>query len=488
MGNGESKQLKLNPVKRDDANDGVLFAYISDAWQSEFVSFDGAFEELAKYRRGKAPDDIRKLAEVCCEAWDRHEDTKEADIFVENFMKTVEEIWINLTSSLSGQGPQGRNTEQLNKDERRAAQNVVNMFGEKGKHTKTRVHQVPSSSACHVFWGFVCEVAGGMDLSGFDEQKKKFVRTEMARWLCKFKLNLFAFANPHNSFYDLLWDGECSQCVMIIPLLSLEEIGEWKQGDGYQALICCSTPDSQANLGKWRKRFKLDHIFWERNGDIEQATTVLNAHVKALADSLIKDWDSYFDKVDSDHPEFPDKKQKMKSAKELLVGQSFTVEVSKLKPARNGIGLWQRKKFFKIDMGKLYSGDDTKKLIPDPSLLSFKAAVNWSGRTEETKKLLTCCSPPDDESAQTYLSGIPSKYSIGEAVLGHKISQYGVEHIINERNKFFDAELLDKEFHLTGGSGDENSSVLSDVSWGGPEITEDSFGGIPVVSEDSSNK
>ena len=64
MGNNESKPLKLNPVKRDDANDGVLFAYISDAWQSEFVSFDGAFEELAKYRRGKAPDDIRKLAEV----------------------------------------------------------------------------------------------------------------------------------------------------------------------------------------------------------------------------------------------------------------------------------------------------------------------------------------------------------------------------------------------------------------------------------------
>ena len=404
MGNSESKQLKLNPVKRSDANDGVLFANISDAWQSEFVSFDGAFEELAKYRRGKAPDDIRKLAEVCCEAWDKHQDTIEADIFVANFMKTVEESWLNLTSSRSGrsghssrsghsqkQGPQGRKTEQLNKDERCAAQNVVNMFGEKGKHTETRAHQVPSSSACHVFWGFVCEVAGGVNLSGFDEQKKKFVRTEMARWLSKFKLNLFAFANWHNEFYDLLWDGERSQCVMIIPLLSLEEIGEWKQGDGYQALICCSTSDSQANLGKWRKQFKLDHLFWERTGDIEQATTVLNAHVKALADSLIKDWDTYFEKVESNHPEFLDKKQKMESARDLLVGQRLTVEVSKLKPARNGIGLWQRKKFFKIDMGKLYSGDDMKKLIPDPSLLSFKAAVNWSGRTEESKD--KNCSP-----------------------------------------------------------------------------------------------
>ena len=74
-------------------------------------------------------------------------------------------------------------------------------------------------------------------------------------------------------------------------------------------------------------------------------------------------------------------------------------------------------------------------------------------------------------------------------MIRHKISQYGIEHIINERNKFFDAELLDKEFHLTtGGSGEENSSVLSDVSWGGPEITEDSSGGLPLVSDDSSNE
>jgi hypothetical protein len=323
----------------------------------------------------------------------------------------------------------------------------------------------------------VCEVAAGMDLSGFDMQKKKFVRTEMARWLSKFKMNLFAFANPHNSFYDLQWDGECSQCVMIIPLLSLEEIGEWKQDDGYQALVCCSTPDSQANLGKWRKRFKLDHIFWEGNGDIEQATTVLNAHVKALADSLIKDWDSYCDKVDSDHPEFLDKKKKMKSAKELLVGQSLTVEVPKLKPARNGIGLWQRKKFFKIEMGKLYSGDEMKELIPDPSLL-IVSRQPWTGPVAPKKLKTRNCS---------YLSEIPSKYSIGEAVLGHKISQYVVEYIINERNKFFDAELLDKEIHLIAGSGDENSSVPSDVAWGAPEITEDCFGGMPVMSDDHSN-
>jgi hypothetical protein len=51
--------------------------------------------------------------------------------------------------------------------------------------------------------------------------------------------------------------------------------------------------------------------------------------------------------------------------------------------------------FFKIRFGDLYSGEAMKQLIPDPMLLAFKAAVNWSGRKEATRlqRLLPACFP-----------------------------------------------------------------------------------------------
>ena len=178
---------------------------------------------------------------------------------------------------------EGRNTEVLSKAQRKAADNIVNMFGERGKDATTRAHLLPKNRACNIFWGMVSDALSGIDMSTFSEEKKIFVRSEMARILARFKLDLFAFATAHNSYYDLLEDGPC---VMIVPLLTVEQIAKWKQGEKYEVLIFCSSKETYKKLGVWREDDNLNHMKWEDAGDLELAIDVLTAHVKALADSL----------------------------------------------------------------------------------------------------------------------------------------------------------------------------------------------------------
>ena len=380
MGNfvSKSRPLNLKNSQLANANDGTLFATFGDVWEDcgECVDCGGAFETLAKIRRGddRAPIDIRRLAEECCRAWDKKKEDNER----KNLLQHVVERTFSVISEGTGMGsvvnePKARNTENLSKGERRASGAIVNMFGIRDKHEKTRAHQLPSNRACNVFWGMVCEALSGIDMDGFSDEKKLFVRSEMARMLARFKLDLFAFANAHNSFYDLLEDG---LCVMIIPLLTLEQIANWKQGDAYEVLIFCSSEEAHKKLGTWRKSDNLNHMKWEDDGDLEMATNILKAHVMALADSLKLHWDCYHSKVHSDHKEFETKKRHMTQAHEDLYNNGWKVEVPTYKEHLKPCWL-RRKKFFKIDIGELYANNE-KHLIPDPSLFSYKAAVNWS--------------------------------------------------------------------------------------------------------------
>jgi hypothetical protein len=178
-------------------------------------------KKLAKLRRGdnRAPIDIRRLAEECCRVWDEKEEDSEQKKLLQHIVEGAFSVISEATGMDSVVNePKGRNTEKLSKEERKSSRNIVNMFGIREKHKKTRAHQLPSSRACNVFWGMVCEALSGIDMDGFSDEKKLFVRSEMARMLARFKLDLFAFANAHNSFYNLLEDG---LCVMIIPLLTL---------------------------------------------------------------------------------------------------------------------------------------------------------------------------------------------------------------------------------------------------------------------------
>jgi hypothetical protein len=302
-----------------------LFGTIDDVWNSGVLdSCEGAFDLLAKLRQGndKAPKNARKLAEVCCDAWDKCVEEEERENFLTKKMEQSHDYWTSVTGLSKKSGskePKCRNTEKLSKKvEQRAVDTIINMFGETEKHSKTRAHLLPNSPACVFFWGMVCEAVSGINLDGCREDKKMFVRTEMATWLRRFKVNLFAFAAPHNSFYELLEDD---QCVMIIPLLSLGQIAEWKEGVGYEVLFCCSRK-AQKKVGVWSMDHNLNHIKWEGDGDLEKATSVLTAYVKALGDSLNQHWDSFFTKVTSDHHEFKPKRaismQRRSSSKRIM--------------------------------------------------------------------------------------------------------------------------------------------------------------------------
>lgn len=271
IGNAESHPLNLNSDELSGANDGTLFASFRDVLEDlgEMEDCSGAFEELARLRRGDngSPIDIRRLAEVCCEAWDNKVEENARKLWLR---RKAEDLF-SVTSEATGMGstidePQDRNTENISKAQKKAADNIVNMFGVRGKHKKTRAHLLPNSRACNIFWGVVSDALSGIDMSTFSKEKKLFVRSEMARILARFKLDLFTFAEVHNSFYDLLEDG---LCVMIIPLLTPEQIAEWKQGDKYEVLIFCSSKEGYKRLGTWRKSDNLNHMKWEDDGDLE---------------------------------------------------------------------------------------------------------------------------------------------------------------------------------------------------------------------------
>ena len=481
MGNiiSTSRPLNLSTDQLGRANNGVLFASFEDVWEGagEFVDCCEAFENLAKLRRGKgcAPDDIRRLAEVCSEAWDKHEDDRARKHFLQVFVEDT----FSLLSEKTGMGsfaskPQGSATEVLSKREKKAAGKIVNMFGARAKHEKTRAHQLPDNRACNVFWGMVCEALSGIGMDDFTGEKKLFVRTEMARILPRFHLDLFAFAQAHNSFYDLLED---SLCVMLIPLFTLEQIANWKQGEAYDILVCCSSEEAHRKLGTWRSRDNLNHMKWEDDGDLELATEVLTAHIKALADSLNIHWDCYHNKVRSKHTQFEAKKEHMIQARKALGKKEFKVEVPQKK--KHLLPCWcRKKKFFKICLGELYN-EDEKKLIPDPSLFAFKAAVNWSGRTPETRfrKLLSCCSPPDESDDESNLSGPPFISEVEEGLADFLVT-YGLDEKVGPGG----LHMIGREVKIVVTDSEDDNSV-SDVS----SVGEASLGGEGVVVSDGSD-
>ena len=359
---------------------------------------------------------------------------------------------------------EGRNTEVLSKAQRKAADNIVNMFGERGKDATTRAHLLPKNRACNIFWGMVSDALSGIDMSTFSEEKKIFVRSEMARILARFKLDLFAFATAHNSYYDLLEDGPC---VMIVPLLTVEQIAKWKQGEKYEVLIFCSSKETYKKLGVWREDDNLNHMKWEDAGDLELAIDVLTAHVKALADSLNIHWGCYHSKVHSKHKDFSAKKEHMSKAHEDLRKNALQVEVPQKRKNLQPFG-FRRKKLFKIDLGELYNENENK-MIPDPSLFAYKAAVNWSGRNPETplRKLLSCCSPEDESDEESYLSGPPSVTEIEERVAaylgnhgGSDATQVASEYASGGRTGL---HLLGREVALVVSNSDGDQSI-SDVS------------------------
>jgi hypothetical protein len=387
--------------------------------------------------------------------WDDHKEDVARKHFVNKFVEKL----ISVITQATG----GSSTEDLTKDQRRAGGTITkNMFGEREKHSKTRAHQLPKSSACNVFWGMVCEVLSGINMTGFSDEKKNFIRCEMAHHLATFKLNLFTFAGQHNSFYDLLEDG---QCAMIIPLLTLEEIANWKQGDPYEVLVCCSSDEVYKRLGCWRRRGNLHHMKWEDDGDLKKANKVLTAHVKALGDSLNLHWDSYFNKVKSNHKEFEEKKNHMIRAKELLDQNAGKVEVPQLK---NLVFMRRQKKLFKIDLNDLYDVNQ-KKCIPDPSLFSFKAAVNWSGRKPQMRlrKLLSCCSPEEESDEESMLSGPPSLTALKESAAAFRDKYVDAEQVAKEAEEYgrqLELDLVGREVAIMVSDSEDEESIVSDVS------------------------
>jgi hypothetical protein len=284
----------------------------------------------------------------------------------------------------------GKSTEHLTKPERRASDGTANMFGDENPNNKSRAHQIPKNPACNCWWGPVSEASTGVTLDGVNADKAFFLRSEMAKWMSRFKVHLFPFETGHNAYYDMLDDG---LCVLLVPLLSTEKIAGWKRGDSYDVLVVCSSAQAHKKLGKWTKNEDFQHMKWvDQPEDLEVATICLSEHVKALADSLKNvHWTSYFTKVESEHTEFKSKKEQIFAAKAALDKSNGYVEVPDLKRPRFGAG----RMFFKIRFGDLYSGEAMKQLIPDPMLLAFKAAVNWSGRKEATRlqRLLPACFP-----------------------------------------------------------------------------------------------
>lgn len=362
--------------------------------------------------------------------------------------------------------------EKLSSTENKHASSIPNMFGNRDRHLKFRAHHFPVNHACNVFWGMVAEMISGQEFGEFDEEKKTWVRRHMAWILSKWKRNIFTFSRIHNTYYyDLLDFG---QSLVILPILSIEEIAKWKQGDSYEVLVIASSKEvmDSDSLGYFESDTP-SHFKWEDKGDLEKATEVLSAYTKAIADSLNQYFDTYYDKVSDPHfsTQFFHEKSNMSEMYDLLKSNGGKVEIPVKRPVKKeciqlGGIWWGRRKLLKINMGELYSRPEDKGYIPDPSMFAIKAAVNWSGRKPARQfiRLLPGHGTVFDESEEdgSYLSGVPSQ----SWFLRHSpsLENMNLEEVMAKIEEIMDKELLGREVDLAVSDGEDDDDNLSEVS------------------------
>lgn len=260
--------------------------------------------------------------------------------------------------------------------------------------TAQGAHFVPHNKTCAVAFGPAAEMALGQNLKDDEECTKKrhrlVVGVQEERGSKRQKKA--GTGLKHSNLNKLRIKGQKEYmdnrpCLLIVPLLSLEQTKAWKNGDPYSALLCAGGFDTgvggAANLNVSSEVVYKDTVieFLPRctREDLELATGLLSAFTKGLAQSLSTG--ECFDEWDTN----PAERRKLENVQNNLNGQ---VHIPRLR---------DRHLFQSLRVAKLRFDPADKALPnpPDPFLLVLKAAIIWSWRNGE--KLLPGCFIPEED-------------------------------------------------------------------------------------------
>jgi len=173
---------------------------------------------------------------------------------------------------------------------------------------------------------------------------------------------------------------------------------DWKHKEPYKVLIAC---DSLEAYKLFARTTEFNHVQWATTEDVELATTVLTETSKILADTLDTHWEPYYSQQGNNRES---RVRQLSHLKDLLrkEGKVLVPQIRYISGSKLHYGLTGQVKLIKVNLGMVYRGA-LSAYIPDPWILSFKAASNWSAFAyplyrNKRVKLAPACSCDDSES------------------------------------------------------------------------------------------
>jgi hypothetical protein len=267
----------------------------------------------------------------------------------------------------------------------------------KGRPSKIAqgAHFIPHNKTCAVAFGPAAEMTLGQNLKDDEERTKKrhrlVVGVQEGRGSKRQKKA--GTGLKHSDLNKLRIKGQKEYmdnrpCLLIVPLLSLDETKAWKSGDPYSALLCAGGFDP-GDGGAANLKVSSEVVYQETlieflpcctKEDLELATGLLSAFTKGLAQSLSTG--ECFDGWETNLAE----QRKLENVQENLNGQ---IRIPCLR---------DRQLFRPLRVAKVRfdPADDAFPNPPDPFLLVLKAAIIWSWKNGE-KLLPGCYIPEEDE-------------------------------------------------------------------------------------------
>ena len=252
-------------------------------------------------------------------------------------------------------------------------------------------HMIPHSPTCALAYGPIAELALGQKIS--QDKDKKWMHQVLVAGVqqtgenCKKNKHINNTGLKHSTLNKVRIYGQkhyldIRPCMLLLPLMSLDETKAWKSGDGYSALFCIG------GLGDGTSKILASNVYSKivqkimpfcEDGELQHATDLLTCFTKGLAYSLVNG-----DCFDCWDPTNKAEKLRLEAVQSALQ-ESQKVFIPVLNTSQN---LYVAKVRFE-------KNDPNMPNPPDPFLLAIKAAVTWSWRNNQ--KLLPCCGIPEEE-------------------------------------------------------------------------------------------
>ena len=243
----------------------------------------------------------------------------------------------------------------------------------------SRAHLVPESN-CKYPFAVSCQAVCGVSISDASELKK------FADGMVKSDTNFLRTPSNHGLMFDN------SPCWIFVPIISKEELHEWKKGQGYEVLAIAGKFDENRTPITSNEAYRslctkpyhdLDDnggVFLKRSNcspaDLHKATNLLADMVLALADSLTEE------EEEGKISPFTCLIAKKKGDKDYKLKMLLDTKKS-IKKKGVCIPKLLRKEdeeLENIEVFKFSLDSEKTDYVPDPMLLLIKVAVNWSWR------------------------------------------------------------------------------------------------------------